>query len=247
MLQTDLAAARAVFDNPDATQGEIDSACTKLQTTLSELENHEFVLPVVSMTANGKALSNGMTYEAIGGVLNIDVAIAGTMYKTFELTTDNEVGVTSAISENKDSIVLTKTAESGTVTVSARVVDDYDRETTYTYNITVVDKLVAISSIYITLDGQKVDSVTKSGYSLGYRDFSPFTLEYKTDDVGCAEPTNVEWTSTSSEYISIDSTGKVDLTLAGRAKAINNTNITCTVTNADGTKVQAKIPVQIKR
>lgn len=247
MLQTDLAAARAVFDNPDATQDEIDIACTKLQTTLSELENHEFVLPVVSMTANGKALSNGMTYEAIGGVLNIDVAIAGTMYKTFELTTDNEVGVTSAISENKDSIVLTKTAESGTVTVSARVVDDYDRETTYTYNITVVDKLVAISSIYITLDGQKVDSVTKSGYSLGYRDFSPFTLEYKTDDVGCAEPTNVEWTSTSSEYISIDSTGKVDLTLTGRAKAINNTNIICTVTNADGTKVQAKIPVQISR
>lgn len=244
-LQSDLAAANKVFANPNATQEEIDAACTKLQTTLTELEEHKFVLPVVTMTANGKTVTNGMTFETVDGALNIDVAVAGNMYKTLEITTDNEVGVTSQIGDK--SITLTKTGSPATVTVSARVVDNYDRETTYTYNITLVDKLVYIKTIYLTLGGEKVTSVNKSGYKLGYRDFEAFQLAYGTDEEGVAEPVSVEWKSTNSDYITVDATGKVDLTTLGRAKQINQTNIYCTVTNADGSTATTSIPVTIQR
>ncbi len=245
MLQTDLAAATEVYNNPDASQAEIDEACTKLQTTLTLLEEHKYVLPVVTMTANGKTVTNGMTFETVDGVLDIDVAIAGDMYKTLELATDNENNVTSVIGDK--SIALTKTGDNATVTVSARVVDNYDRETTYTYNITLVDKLVFITSIYMTLDGEKVESVNKSGYKIGYTDFSSFKLEYKTDETGIAEPISVEWTSTNSEYITVDNEGNVALTTVGRAKKINSTNISCTVTNSDGSTATVKIPVTIQR
>ena len=245
MLQTDLAAATEVYNNPDASQAEIDEACTKLQTTLTLLDEHKYVLPVVTMTANGKTVTNGMTFETVDGVLNIDVAIAGDMYKTLELATDNENNVTSVIGDK--SIALTKTGDNATVTVSARVVDNYDRETTYTYNITLVDKLVFITSIYMTLDGEKVESVNKSGYKIGYTDFSSFKLEYKTDETGVSDPISVEWTSTNSEYITVDNEGNVALTTVGRAKKINSTNISCTVTNSDGSTATVKIPVTIQR
>lgn len=245
-LQEDLANAEAVFGNPDATQKEIDAACTKLQTTVSELESHKFVLPVVTMTVNGEAIANGMSYETVDNKLTIDVAIKGNMYKTFELTTSNETNVTSAIGEGKQNIVLTKTGDSASVTVNARVVDDYDRETTYTYNIQLVNKIVPIKSIYITLDGQKVDSVTKSGYSFGYRDFAPFTLSYGTDEVGYTEPTAVKWESNNSDYITISNDGVVNLTTKAKFMQSVETKIICTVTNANGEEVTTRIPVVIK-
>ena len=244
-LKTDLEAAKVVYNNPDASQAEIDAACTKLQETLTVLEEHKFVLPVVTMTANDKTVTNGMTFETVNGVLNIDVAVAGNMYKTLELATDNENNVTSVIGDK--SITLTKTGDNATVTVSARVVDNYDRETTYTYNITLVDKLVYITSIYMTLNGEQVTSVNKSGYKIGYRDFASFKLEYKTDEVGVADPVSVEWKSTNSEYITVDNEGNVDLTTLGRAKQVNTTNISCTITNVDGSTVTVKIPVTIQR
>ena len=245
MLQTDLAAATEVYNNPNASQAEIDAACTKLQTTLTLLDEHKFVLPVVTMTAGDKTVTNSMTFETVNGVLNIDVAVAGNMYKSLELATDNENNVTSVIGDK--SIALTKTGDNATVTVSARVVDNYDRETTYTYNITLVDKLVYITSIYMTLNGEKVTSVNKSGYKIGYRDFTSFKLEYKTDEVGAANPVSVEWKSTNSEYITVDNEGNVNITMVARAKQINTTNIICTVTNADGSTATVKIPVTIQR
>ncbi|WP_297129689.1 Ig-like domain-containing protein [uncultured Eubacterium sp.] len=251
MLQDDLAAAESVFNNPDASQEDIDAACTKLQTTISDLEFHKFVLPVVTMTADGKALSNGMTYESIADKLNISVAIAGDMYKTFELVTENENNVTAEISDKKDNILLTKSAETATITINARVVDDYDRETTYTYNITIVNKLIYITSIYMTLDGQKVESVTKSGYKAGLTDFKPFTLSYGVDDIGAAAPVKVEWKSTNPEHVTVDENGVVNLTYRGKLAAstgsVINSNIICTVTNADGSTASVKIPVVIKR
>ena len=204
------------------------------------------MLPVVTMTVNGEAIANGMSYETVDNKLTIDVAIKGNMYKTFELTTSNETNVTSVIGEGKQNIVLTKTGDSASVTVNARVVDDYDRETTYTYNIQLVNKIVPIKSIYITLDGQKVDSVTKSGYSFGYRDFAPFTLSYGTDEVGYTEPTAVKWESNNSDYITISNEGVVNLTTKAKFMQSVETKIICTVTNANGEEVTTRIPVVIK-
>ena len=169
------------------------------------------------------------------------------MFKTFELATDNLVNCTSQINDRIITISKTELGTNATLTVSARVVDDYDRETTYTYNITIVDELVYISSIYITLDGEQVTSVAKTGCGMFYKDFKSFRLAYATDEIGVADPVNVQWTSTNSDLITVDSNGTVDLTTLGRGKAVNTTNISCTVTNADGSTVTAKIPVTIQR
>ena len=99
----------------------------------------------------------------------------------------------------------------------------------------------------MTLNGEKVTSVNKSGYKMGYRDFTSFKLEYKTDEVGAANPVSVEWKSTNSEYITVDNEGNVNITMVARAKQVNTTNIICTVTNADGSTATVKIPVTIQR
>ena len=247
MLLDDLESARTVYNNPNASQAEIDAACTKLTETLSVLEEHRFVLPVVTMKVGDETVVNGATFEAVNNSVRIDVDVAGNMFKTFELATDNLVNCTSQINDRIITISKTELGTNATLTVSARVVDDYDRETTYTYNITIVDELVYISSIYITLDGEQVTSVAKTGCGMFYTSFNPFQLAYATDEIGVADPVSVQWTSTNSDYITVDSNGIVDLTPLGKGKAVNTTNISCTVTNADGSTVTAKIPVTIQR
>ena len=246
-LKTDREAAEAIYANPNASQQEIDTACTKLVETINSLEGHEFVLPVVTMTANDTVVTNGLTFEAIDGVLRVAVEVNGTMYKSCVLSTENEVGLTSSIG-NKE-IVLNKNevGTDATVTVKAVVIDDYDRETVYSYDIIICDKIVSIDDISITLDGEVVTSVTKSGFSLGYTDFTGFTLGYVSNTASSANPIAVAWTSSAPDYITIDENGTVGLTTLARAKSENNANITCTVTNPDGTTVSTKIPVTIKR
>ena len=247
MLLDDLESARTVYNNPNASQAEIDAACKKLTETLSVLEEHRFVLPVVTMKVGDETVVNGATFEAVNNSVRIDVDVAGNMFKTFELATDNLVNCTSQINDRIITISKTELGTNATLTVSARVVDDYDRETTYTYNITIVDELVYISSIYITLDGEQVTSVAKTGCGMFYTSFKSFQLAYATDEIGVADPVSVQWTSTNSDYITVDSNGIVDLTPLGKGKAVNTTNISCTVTNADGSTVTAKIPVTIQR
>ena len=246
-LKTDREAAEAIYANPNASQQEIDAACTKLVETINSLEGHEFVLPVVTMTANDTVVTNGLTFEAIDGVLRVAVEVNGTMYKSCVLSTENEVGLTSSVG-NKE-IVLNKNevGTDATVTVKAVVIDDYDRETVYSYDIIICDKIVSIDDISITLDGEVVTSVTKSGFSIGYRDFTGFTLGYVSNTASSANPIAVAWTSSAPDYITIDENGTVGLTLLAKAKDENNANITCTVTNPDGTTVSTKIPVTIKR
>lgn len=246
-LKTDLEAAEAIYANPNASQQEIDAACTKLVETINSLEGHEFVLPVVTMTANDTVVASGLTFEAVDGVVRVAVDVNGTMYKSCVLSTENEVGLTSSIGNRE--IVLNKNeiGTDATVTVKAVVIDDYDRETVYSYDIIITDKIVSIDDISITLDGEVVTSVTKSGYNIGYRDFESFTLGYVSNTASSANPIAVEWTSSAPDYITIDENGTVGLTTVARAKQENNANITCTVTNPDGTTVSTKIPVTIKR
>ena len=94
---------------------------------------------------------------------------------------------------------------------------------------------------------EQVTSVAKTGCGMFYTNFTAFQLSYATDQIGVADPVSVEWSSTNSDYITVDSNGIVELAPLGKGKAVNNTNISCTVTNADGSTVTAKIPVTIQR
>lgn len=252
-LKSDLEAANKVYKNPDASQADIDSACYTLNETLTTIEEHKFVLPVLTMTVGDKTVTNGATFEAVEGTVKVDYAIAGNMYKTKEISTANEKNCTANVG-NQD-IVITKPADGdATVTLQAKIVDDYDRETTYIYNITITDKIVNIDDISITYKGEVVDKVSITGTGITHRNFTPFTLGYVVNTASAAKPVKVEWTSSNADYVTVenvvDGNGivvgcKVDLTTVGKGLPTNNANITCTVTNEDGTTVTTKIPVSI--
>lgn len=246
-FKSDLEAAEAVYANPNATQQEIDTACTNLVESTNALEGNEFVLPIVTMTANDLTVADGMTFEAADGVLRVGVEVAGTMYKSCTLSTEDALGLTAVIGNREFVLTKSQTGVDGIVTVKATVIDDYDRETVYSYTIVVADRIVSIDDISITLDGEVVTEVVKSGYAIGYTDFVPFTLGYKSNTSSSANPIAVEWKSSATDYITIDENGTVELTKQAKLKLENNANITCTVTNPDGTKVSTKIPVTIKR
>ncbi|WP_294903882.1 Ig-like domain-containing protein [uncultured Eubacterium sp.] len=244
-LKADLEAAEKVYANPDASQAEIDAACTKLTETLTVIDEHKFVTPTLKMTSGDKELADGMTFAAVNGGLAVDVSVQGDMYKSCVLSYENAQGATVEIGDK--SFKITKTADTATVTLKAVVTDDYDRVTEYSYTVNIVDEIINATGVNILLDGEVVTSVTKSGYELGYSNFEPFKLSYQLVPGAAAEPTSVVWSSTAANFITVDNDGNVNLTMFGKAKSVNTTNISCVVTNPDGSKVSAKIPVTIKR
>lgn len=244
-LKADLEAAEKIYANPDATQDEIDAACTKLTETFTVIEEHKFVAPTVKMTSGDNEVTDGKTFASVNGGLTVDVSVEGDMYKSCVLSYENAEGATVEISGNTFNV--TKTADTAKVTLKATVTDDYDRVTEYSYTINVVDEIINATGVNILLDGEVVTSVTKSGYKFGYTDFESFKLSYELVPGAAAEPTSVVWSSTAETYITVDNDGNVNLTIAGKAKSTNTANIMCVVTNPDGTKVSAKIPVTIKR
>lgn len=243
-LKSDLEAAEKVYANPDASQSEIDDACTKLTETLTVIEEHKFVTPELKMTSGENELFDGMSLVATDGKLSVDVSVAGDMYKSCVLSYENAEGATVEIGDKVFNI--TKTADSAKVTLKATVTDDYDRVTEYSYTVNVVDEIINATGVNILLDGEVVTSVTKSCGGT-YTNFEPFKLTYELVPGAAAEPTSVTWSSSASAYITVSQDGTVELTNPGRIKSVNDTNITCVVTNPDGTKVSAKIPVRIQR
>lgn len=236
-------AAKAVYANLDATQAEVDIACTALQTAINELEGNEYETPVITLTSGDKVLQNNGTYEAEKGALNVDVSVTG-MYKSVMLSALNENNVT--VIKGDSSFALTKTGDNATVTLKVQVFDDYNREIDAEYNITLSDKIIPIEEIGITLDGVEVESVTKSGYKLAYRDFEEFKLGYVVKTPNASAPTSVVFTASDQTYITVSEDGVIGLTTRGKGSGTNTTNVTCTVTNTDGTTVSKKIPVTIK-
>lgn len=245
MLKTDLENAQKVYEDYTSSQEVIDSACAKLQETLNVLDEHKFVLPTVVMTAGDKQIEDNISYETTDGSLNVKVAVDG-MYKSYELTTENETNLTSKI--DGDMFTLTRTGDgASSVTLKVSVTDAYDRVTETAYTINVVDKIVPATSVDITLDGEVVTEVTKSGYSRLYRDFTAFSLGYVLNPQDASAPAKVEWSSTNASKITVDENGLVDLTTAAKLLDSNDTYITCTVTNSDGTQKSKTIHVVIKR
>lgn len=242
-LKADLDAALKVYNNPDASQSEIDAACFTLNETLTTVEEHKFVKPVLTMTVGDTAVTNGTTFEAADGKVVVDYNINGNMYKSVEVVTSNESNCSAVVGNSN--IVITKATGAAKITLEAKVVDAYDRTTTYIYTITITDKIVNIDDISITYNGEAVDKVNITGTGIGHRNFEPFTLGYVVNTMSAVAPTKVEWSSSNAQYITVDATGKIELTTVGKATQQNNANITCTVTNPDGTTVSAKIPVTI--
>lgn len=248
-FKTAFEAAKTVYANIYATQQEIDEACYNLQTAITNLEGNEFVKPEATITVNGKAVENNASYAVDENSQCVaEVALnEGAMVKSMSWTTESATNVTAENgSDNK--LVLTKADGNGTVTIKLTVVDDYDRETTYTYTIKLVSAIVNITSLNITVNGTETTDTAYAETGLGsYTKFNGIQLGYVAYPENATEATSVSWTSSASNYVAVSSDGNVTLTAAGKIKSTNTSTITCTVTNADGTKVSKSITITIAR
>jgi uncharacterized protein YjdB len=244
-----LDSANEVYKNVYASQDEIDLACTNLTTAITNLEGHEFIDATVNATINGEELQNGLTYATdnnsqavISSNINSDAMIKSAVW-----TTSSEDGVSADVIDGN--LVLTKTADDvGSIKLTLTVTDDYDRVTTYTYSIKLVDSIVVISSINFTIDGVETteSSYSETGYQNRYTDFDGIQLGYVAYPDNATAATNVTWESDASNYVKVDSNGYVSLTTLGTLRD-NKANITCTVTNADGSTVSKTITIIITR
>jgi len=243
-------AAKAVYENPYATQDEIDDACANLTEAMALLEGNEFVAPQPTVTINGTQIENGATYESQNGGATIVCTLNdGAMIKSHTFTAEDVTGAT--VSTNGDTLTVTKTAAAATLTVKFTAVDDYDRETEITYSITIVDAIVNVTDFTFTADGTEVegDSIVQTGYALRYTDFHGIQLGYILTPANANEPKSVEWSISDSTYMTVSDTGFVDLTTRGKgiARSSNTATVTCTVTNSDGTTVSKSITVTVGR
>jgi hypothetical protein len=237
-----------VYENPTASQVAINVACTNLVEAMTNLEGHEFITPVAEFYANGEELVAGKAYAVdSNNQVKINYTLNdGAMYKSVNITA---VGTGITTSDTTNGIVLTKSITANTsVTVTAVVTDAYDRETTSTYIITVANKIINVTSVAITENDVEVgDTLVKTGFSLGYTDFSGIQLGYTLNPSSATTPAKVEWSSSAENRIVVDETGLVTLTTIGKGFSSNTADITCTVTNSDGTTVSKTVTVTIAR
>lgn len=241
--------AQEVYSNIYATQDEIDMACFNLETAITNLEGNEFIAPEVEITTNGKAIENNRTYEVDNNKQFILEATLneGAMVKSTQFTISDENGVVIS-SQDSTKLVLTKTDTTATLIVTFTVVDDYDRETDYSYEIKLTDAIVNIDSFNFTVDGEETTNSTYSETGLSsYTNFDGIQLGIKAYPENATEPASISWSSSASSYVKVDSNGLVTLTTAGKIKSTNVAVITCVVTNADGSTVEKSITITIAR
>lgn len=241
--------AKMVYANIAATQAEIDAACTALQEAITNLEGHEFITAKVKFKSGSTALIENNAYAVdSNGQIHVRYTVnTGAMYKAIVLSMEASDGATATTSGNSMTITK-KAADDVKVTLVATVTDTYDRVTTITLPINLVNEVVNATKVQITCDGTVVPgNLTKSGFKVGYTDFEGIKLGYVLTPADATNPTSVTWKSSAPDYITVDASGNVALTTRGKLKATNNANISCTVTNNDGTTVSATIQVTIMR
>ncbi|MCH5320611.1 MAG: Ig-like domain-containing protein [Eubacterium sp.] len=239
--------ALVVYNNVLASQAEIDEVCTKLTEAMTALEGHEFISPVITISQNGEVVESGALIQTDeNGLATLDVTLGeGAMVKSTLITTSDENGVAAQV--NGYTISLAKTVESGSITVTVTVVDDYDRETVKTYDFSVIDKIIPATSIQLTANGEVVKDSLVISCGGSYTNFKDLIFGYIPTPENANAITSVSYTSSAATRITIDDDGAIRITTLGKAVASNTTTITCTVTNADGSTASASVELTITR
>lgn len=239
--------AVSVYENPLALQTVIDEACVKLTEAMTNLEGHEFITPKLTLYANGKAVEDNEAYEVDSkGVVNITFDLnEGAMYKDVKLSTESE-GI--KVVNTADGLTITRNAAIDTpVVIHTVVTDTYDREIVKDIHITVVDEIINITEIQLFADGALIGSTLNKTCKSYQEDFHGIQLSYMALPTNATAPKSVTWTSSATDYITVSPTGFVDLTTRGKLRSTNTANITCIVTNTDGTKVTKVVTITISR
>lgn len=232
-----------VCSNPYSTQEEIDAACTALTEAMEVLPDHLAVKPSPHIMQGETAVrDNEKLFVNENSQVVLDYTYTeGADVKSVAWTTADESNVTTEISG--ESLVITKANENtGTLTVTLTVTDMWDQETVITYNLSVIDKLIPVSRVFLTVNDEVVNfgKVTLSSGGK-YSSFPGATVGYHTDPVNANAIKSVEYSLTPSaaleKYAEIDpKTGEITLTTQGKLciKASFKFTVTCTITNEDG-------------
>lgn len=240
--------AVTVYNNVYASQAEINAACTALTEATTALEGNEFILPEVTVTQNGTALSDGGIIETDENMTAVLDAVLndGAMVKSVEVTASDMDGVTAQV--NGTQVVITRSAEIGSITLTVKTVDDYDRETVSTYHFSVINQVIPVTSIQLTADGELITE-NKLSYSCGgsYTNFKPITLDFIPTPGNANAIQSVTYSSDNKRIISVTDDGVVELTTLGKIPSSSKATITCTVTNADGTTATASVEITITK
>ncbi|MBR3148768.1 MAG: Ig-like domain-containing protein [Eubacterium sp.] len=250
-------AAVAVYNNPYASQDEIDEAClnlTEAMTLLGE-EGNEFIQadPTIKVNTNGSEfdIENGSTYElSSGAAATITMTLnEGAMIKSYDFKATDVSGGT--VTKSGNTLTVRRTGTRLTFNVKFTATDDYDREIEQVYSISFVDVIVNVTDFTFTADGNAVsgDSITQTGYALRYTDFPGIQLGYSLVPTNATAPKSVAWSISDDTYMTVSDTGFVDLTARGKgiARTSNTAVVTCTITNEDNTTVSKSVTVTVGR
>lgn len=245
--------AQAVYANIRASQEEIDLACHNLIEAAAALDGNAFILPEVTVLNNDEAVESGayiQTDDSNTAVL--DIALNdGAMVKSVDISTSNENGVSAQI--NGRQIVLTKLNETGSITVTVKTVDDYDREIVESYDFTVMEKIIVATSISLTANGELVTG--NLTYSAGgkYANFSGVQLGYAPTPENANSIVSVKYeipSLTEKASFQISDSGFLELTSAAKRDLISSNKsvtVNCTVTNLDGSTATSTVKVTVTR
>ena len=240
--------AVTVYNNVYATQDEIDAACAVLTEAMSNLEGHDFVAPEITLMQGESVIENNGYVQANKetGTAVLDVVLNdGAMYKSVQIGATNKNGVDAEAVGS--SLIITKTADTGSLTVKVSVTDDYDRVTTKSYTLSVIDEFVPVTAISLTANNTVING-TAFTYSCGGSNSNlNLTMGYVPTPSNANSVKSVRYTSSATSYVNINSNGVISLTTAGKIRSTNETTITCTVTNTDGTTVSSSVNLTITR
>ena len=247
--------AVTVSKNYLASQEEIDSACEQLVEAMSTLEGNEFIYPNPSIKTGDTAISNNDTFETDeNDQLSVHAYIAeNALIKSYSFTYSDEEGVTAE--QNGSDMLLTRTEESGSITLNLNIIDDYDREYSITRHIKLIEKVIIATDIVITVNGEEVGSSYTVSCGGNYDNFSNLQLGFiptpaKANSIVSVTYKNKSTVPAASPMKVDSSTGIISLsfsTAAGKLITSYNAPIECTITNSDGTTVTKQFTLYVNK
>lgn len=240
--------ALAVYEDIYASQNEIDSACAALTEATNALEGNEFITPEITITSGGE-LADGTSPIVVNDSNQVVLDYSfneNAMVKSssWACTCDD---LTSYTVNESNQLVITKNADgNASVTVTVTAVDDYDREVSKTVTLSIIDGLINATSIALTANGTAIEgtSYSQTGCGIVYRNLD-LTLGYIVTPDNANAVASVSYTSSNSNYVTVDQNGVIAVTSLGKVRTENTATITCTVTNVDGSSVSASVDLTL--
>ena len=172
------------------------------------------------------------------------------MVKSTDIAVSDENGVKASVSGND--INITKTADKGSFNLTVKVVDEWGREYTKAYAISVINVVIPVTSLELTVDGNVVTDgkyTVSSGSKLTFSKFKGVTVGYIPTPADANAITSVDYKVDDTANFSIDKNGKITLTTIGNLNPLSSiaTKVTVTVTNADGSTAMSEFTFTVTK